>query len=607
VSRSVVNVDFIAEYKGAGKLTQAQKDMAHLRDGVMRLGKSFAAVFAVHELVKWGKESLQAFATNEKQVALLTNTLNNLGQGFAALSVNKYIDSMALATGKTKEELIPAFQGLFIATGNAAKAQDALKVAMDVSQGTGKDLAAVQVAISKGYLGNTVALTRLGAGLDKATLKTGNMDLIMKKLASTFKGDAAIAADTIQGKMDRLNVAMTEAKVTIGSGLVQALTELGGAGGFPAALKGIQDFATGISDAIIGTERLIKIIGFFVYNTKGTNPITQMNEFNKANAKSDMLARQVYGGAAATKYQGEVALATAKAKLKVDQASLKVIQDAKKATADKLAAERAALSLKLAGSTVDMQNIEIQAALQRGQTTEVNNVLLLQRAIITGNADQANILAQEVLKANGLVMDVNGNISNLASAKDPFGDWPAASKAAMLQLLAIQAELAKIQSKTITITVNTVTTTSSGAAVTGGGYSNRTTLVPTEFIPLIPKDVAAKASVDAVIELSDAASARADAIAMLLDAQNALDEAAFMASSLYVKPTSSVTSNAPIATAAAIQSGNRYAAQAANAAGVTITVVAAPNVIVDTTQDASTNGTAVTVNRLAPLQMYSSS
>jgi len=605
VSRSVVNVDFIAEYKGAGKLTQAQKDMAHLRDGVMRLGKSFAAVFAVHELVKWGKESLQAFATNEKQVALLTNTLNNLGQGFAALSVNKYIDSMALATGKTKEELIPAFQGLFIATGNAAKAQDALKVAMDVSQGTGKDLAAVQVAISKGYLGNTVALTRLGAGLDKATLKTGNMDLIMKKLASTFKGDAAIAADTIQGKMDRLNVAMTEAKVTIGSGLVQALTELGGAGGFPAALKGIQDFATGISDAIIGTERLIKIIGFFVYNTKGTNPITQMNEFNKANAKSDMLARQVYGGAAATKYQGEVALATAKAKLKVDQASLKVIQDAKKATADKLAAERAALSLKLAGSTVDMQNIEIQAALQRGQTTEVNNVLLLQRAIITGNADQANILAQEVLKANGLVMDVNGNISNLASAKDPFGDWPAASKAAMLQLLAIQAELAKIQSKTITITVNTVNTTS-GTAVT-----KSPSLIPYgDYVAPVSPAIAAKASIDAIIEYADAATARANAIADLVDAQNAIDAAAFNSSSLNVASAAGITSSVPVATAAAIQSGNRYAAQAAAQAasqGVTITVVAAPNVIVDTTQDASTNGTAVTVNRLAPLQMYSSS
>ena len=249
-------VDFIAEYKGQQKLTQAQKDLNLLREGATKLGKTIGAVFAGHEILKWGKESLQAFATNEKQVSILTNTLKNLGQGFAALSVNKFIDSLSLATGKTKEELIPAFQGLFIATGDVATAQDALKVAMDVSAGTGKELGTVTAAISKAYLGNTTALTRLGVGLDKTTLKSGNMNLIMGKLATTFKGNAATAADTFQGKMDRLNVAALEAKVTIGEGLVQALTDLGGTGGFPAALKGIQDFASGISDAIIGVERL---------------------------------------------------------------------------------------------------------------------------------------------------------------------------------------------------------------------------------------------------------------------------------------------------------------------------------------------------------------
>jgi hypothetical protein len=103
--------------------------------------------------------------------------------------------------------------------------------------------------------------------------------------------------------------------------------------------------------------------------------------------------------------------------------------------------QRAKLSLQLAGQTTDMQNIEIQAALQRGQTEQITNVLLLQRAIIDGNADQANILAQEVLKANGLVMDVNGNISSLANAKDPFADWPKATAAALAEIAKIQAAL----------------------------------------------------------------------------------------------------------------------------------------------------------------------
>jgi len=142
-----------------------------------------------------------------------------------------------------------------------------------------------------------------------------------------------------------------------------------------------------------------------------------------------------------------------------------------------MALDRAALSLKLAGSVADLQNIEIQAALQRGQSADVVNVLLLQRALLNNNADEANILSQEVLKANGLVMDVNGNIATLANAKDPFADWPPASKAAMSQLMAIQAALAAIKDKTITITVNTVYTNSGGSGGSGGG-SVTTTLPP---------------------------------------------------------------------------------------------------------------------------------
>jgi hypothetical protein len=312
-------------------------------------------------------------------------------------------------------------------------------------------------------------------------------------------------------------------------------------------------------------------------------------------------------------------------------ARAKAAADAKKAAADKLALERANLSLKLAGSTLDMQNIEIQAALQRGQTAEVNNVLLLQRAILNDNADQANILAREVLAANGLVMDVNGNISSLAKAKDPFADWPAASKAAMEQLLKIQAELAKIQSKTITVTVNTVYT-SSGTTVStstggNGGYTstgdnggagstnndqtpgttvyNATPQYPdygmqTTPQPTLPSSVANQAPNDtgfANFGLQQNAAAIAKA---------AIDAVALSSSVAQTSFTQGVAGGNTLAESLA---GARYAAQAAAYAkshGVTITVVAAPNVIVDTTQDASTNGTAVTVNRADPLGMYSS-
>jgi len=563
-----VNVDFIAEYKGANNLKRAHSDIANLTGGLKKLAGAFGLAFAGREIINFGKASVQAFATNQKQVALLDNTLKNLGKSYASLTANKFIDNLALATGKTKEELIPAFQGLLIATGDVTTAQNELQIAMAVSAGTGKDLSVVQVALSKAYLGNYTGLTRLGAGLSKATLATKDMKIINAQLAATFNGDVAIAADTVQGKMDRLNVAMTEAKVTIGSGLVQALSELSGTGGFGGALKGIQDFATGISDAIIGMERLIKIVGFFVWNSKGTNPITQMNEFNAANAKADMLARQKYGGIYATQYQTQVAKKVAADKAVADKAALVAANKLTQAAKDKLALERASLSLKLSGSVADMQNIEIQAALQRGQSAEVNNVLLLQRALLNGNADQATILSQEVLKANGLVMNVDGVISSLKNAKDPFAGWPTASAAAMAQINAIQAALDALRNKTVTVTVNTIMTTTAGGSTVVTGTTNSS----------VASSSVASSSVGSNNGLAT------------ITGQTGNGPDARYDQTLI-----------PVGTG---QTGNGPDARYDQANPIVINITAPPNTTIDTTQAASTNGTAVTVNRTNPFGMY---
>jgi hypothetical protein len=51
-------------------------------------------------------------------------------------------------------------------------------LAVDISAGTGRDLSQVVMALGKASDGSTAGLARLGVGLDKATLATGDMDLI---------------------------------------------------------------------------------------------------------------------------------------------------------------------------------------------------------------------------------------------------------------------------------------------------------------------------------------------------------------------------------------------------------------------------------------------
>ena len=454
---------------------------------------------------------------------------------------------------------------------------------MDISQGTGKDLSKVQIALSKAYLGNYTGLTRLGAGLSKTILATKNMTLINAELARVFKGDMATAADTVEGKMSRLTVAMTEAKVAIGTGLVQAFGELAGSSDFNNTLDKIVAIGTSIGNLVVDIERLTKLgSGLSLFNVV-TDPFTTFKKalgFQDAMIKKDKLAKASplwFGTSVA------VAKKIAADKAGTDKAALTAANKLKQSAADKLALERASLMLKLSGSTVDMQNIEIQAALQRGQTDQVNNVLLLQRAILNGNADQATILSQEVLKANGLAMDINGNITSIKDAKNPFAGWPTATAAAVAQLAVIQAALDALRDKTIKVTVAYFSTGMPGGTGGGAGLGIVSPLLPTGgdqgkgghtgdgtgFPLFLPGDAS-----------GDFESHRAGM-------------------------TSSVTGNIPASNGTTSSSG--YSSYRAGEQGnpIVINVSAAPGIIVDTTQAASTNGTAITVNRTNPLGMYS--
>ena len=498
-SNARVNIDFVTQYVGRGNVQNANHDVSMLGASVKKLGTIFAAAFSGAELLNFSKQAVAAFAADDKSAKILSNTLSNLGLAFTDVPVENFISKLSELNGIAKTDLRSSFQSLVRQTLDSTKAQNLLNLSMDVSKGTGKDLATVSTAISKAYGGNYTALSKLGAGLTKADLASKDFNLIQTKLANTFKGSAATAADTYAGKIDRLRTSFEEMKITIGSGIVDAFSYATASGGsIDKFQSGMKSVATNIADTVRGFGVLLGQIdqaNAKIAKTTGFNFASAFKSFfgvtGLALSKLDSMGKKAKAdtvrlASGTANQQFDKALKDfntlkaaqdklAREKAAQDKAALTAANAIKKAAADKLALERAALGLKLAGSTVDMQNIEIQAALQRGQTQQVNDVLLLQRAILNGNADQATYLAQKVLTANGLVMDVNGNISNLATAKDPFKDWPTASAAAVSQIKLIEDELAKLVNKTITVTVNTLYTSNGvpiAPTVSPGGIAN---------------------------------------------------------------------------------------------------------------------------------------
>tara|TARA_R110000868_G_scaffold338145_1_gene598909 strand:+ start:414 stop:2018 length:1605 start_codon:yes stop_codon:yes gene_type:complete len=240
----------------------AQKELRKLTNQTKSFGltSKLSIGAASVALTAYTKKALAAAIADEKAQKALTQTLKNLGLAYSTVSVTKYIDNLQRATGVSEDLLRPAFQRLVLVLGDVAKAQSALSLAMDVSAGTGKDLNAVSMALAKGYSGQTLALSRLGAGLSKTLLASGDMEAITLQLSKLFAGQALVAANTYAGQMAILGVAAQEASERIGIELINSLISLGGQDGAETLATQMERTATAVSEIIAGLTTVITTI-----------------------------------------------------------------------------------------------------------------------------------------------------------------------------------------------------------------------------------------------------------------------------------------------------------------------------------------------------------
>jgi hypothetical protein len=212
-------------------LTKGQKQIAGFEKNVKNLAKAFGLTFSAAALAQYGKNAVKAFAAEDAQVKQLTQSLKNLGLSFATQDVKQYLDVLEQATGVNKDQLQPALQKILQTTGDIAKSQEILALALDTSAGSGQDLASVSQVLAQAYVGNNRGLRTLNIGLTQAEIKTANFADIQEKLIKIFGGQAAVAADTYTGKLNKLTIAAENASEEIGRGLIGALEGLAGADG----------------------------------------------------------------------------------------------------------------------------------------------------------------------------------------------------------------------------------------------------------------------------------------------------------------------------------------------------------------------------------------
>jgi hypothetical protein len=141
---------------------------------------------------------------------------------------------MQLSASVADDVLRPAFAQLVRATGDLGVATRLTQLALDVSAGTGRDLGAVSIALSRAYAGNTTALSRLG-------IKAQEGVNIFDQLQTQFGGAAEAAAQN--DPYQRLTVIFGEIQEKIGMALLPELNKMADFFASPEGQKELTGYA----------------------------------------------------------------------------------------------------------------------------------------------------------------------------------------------------------------------------------------------------------------------------------------------------------------------------------------------------------------------------
>ena len=375
-------------------LKKGKKEIGIFEKQVKTFGKTFAAAFSVTALTRFSREAVKAFAADEKAARALEVQLKNTGFQFSSPGVELYISNLQRATGVLDDELRPAFQQLLTVTGSITKSQDALNTALDVSAATGKSLTEVSAALTRAYSGNTAGLSRLGAGISKATLKAGDMDEILAELNKKFAGQAQARLTTYSGKMDLLKVASENVKEEIGKGIIGALDALSDDNSIENATTQMEDFGKSIGKSITGVGILIGELKKIPGSRKATDILFGTNIFSMSAKLTELFAKDKFpsgpdrGGSERTA-----------SRVFVDQIRRenKIIRDTNKARADELAKLKAKSEVDKLAEKFDVERIGLMKALNEATDEDTKMRIQSKIAILDNNEALAKKLNADLL------------------------------------------------------------------------------------------------------------------------------------------------------------------------------------------------------------------
>jgi len=505
---AAIRIDIASEFKDKG-FKNAQKSTDKLNRSFTNLQRTAVKTFVAVAGIRALRNSIRAFADEDKAVKNLTQSLNNLGLGYNVGAIENFISATQAATGVSDDQLRPAMVELVQVTLDAQKATELLNSAMDLSTGTGSGLNASIKALTRAYNGNYTSLGKLQRVYTSAELEAMGFEKALAALNETFGGTAAANADSYGGKIDRLNVAVDEARETIGKGLVDAFETLAD-GDFDkvidaiaASARGLSGFMRNIAFSIQYTKALLKTGWTIGQDEQAQLDMIRQQWTNPADTSNTAAANRVF----LRNMQSQLAL---QKKIAAERAKSAKLAEKEKKNQELLSKEKSAL---------DLEKIQIEAALKGKISEEERTRLLLMQAIATENATAAEQLLKKLQDIQAENAKLAKQLTEFPKANDPFEDWTTT-------LTSVQAQLLAIAQKKIVVDFLANFSPISSAAITA--ITKPSAASSAAAVATNPAAAAAAAATDAAVAAAagDAAAAQAAADSAAADAIIAAAEAA---------------------------------------------------------------------------------
>ena len=240
----VLNVEILGEFKKLTQATQgAQSDLSNMNKKANAIskgiGRAFAAIgigLSFKVIANELEEATKAAIEDRKSMDLLAIAMTNTGKATDATvkSAEQAISKMQIQAGIADDKLRPAYQKLFIATGDVTRSNELMQIALDSSASTGKDLDAVTQAMAKSLAGNDAALAKLIPSLK------GSKDPIAE-MGKAFEGASTAAANL--DPYQRMQIIFGEIQEKLGTALLPVLDDFAEWMSSPPGQKTLQEIA----------------------------------------------------------------------------------------------------------------------------------------------------------------------------------------------------------------------------------------------------------------------------------------------------------------------------------------------------------------------------